>query len=60
MSLTLQQPRAPFRQIQPVAAPIFSGLSGCTISNFVINVHQASAPVAQYEDCEEFDELVKH
>ena len=37
-----------FRQIQPVAAPTFSGLSGCTISNLGVSVHQCSALVTQY------------
>ena len=53
-----QQSRTPLDQIQPAAAaPIFSGLTGCTISNFVVNVHQA--PSTEYEEYEEeFDELV--
>ena len=60
LSLILQQSSAPFHQIQSVAAPIFSGLSGYTISNFVVDVHQASAPVTQYDECEEFDKSIKH
>ena len=53
VSLT-RQLRSPLHQIQPSSAPVFSGLSGCTISNLVVHVHQA--PVSQYE---EYQELVK-
>ena len=59
--------RRPFQQIQPTsqspAGALFSGLSGCTISNFTLNIYQenSSANVEPdgFENFEDFDELVK-